>query len=677
MPNRLRTSPSPYLRQHADNPVDWYPWGPEAFARAKDLDRPILLSIGYAACHWCHVMAHESFEDPDIAGLINAAFVAIKVDREEHPAVDASYQAIAQMATGQGGWPLTVFCTPDLRPFYVGTYFPPHNRSGHPGFAEVVGAIAALWQDDRSQIQGIAESWTTSLQQAMAVRVEPSGRRPTSLPVTQAAERMLEDFDHIHGGFGTAPKFPQTDALEVLLRAGGDAAKRAHFTLHCIASGGITDQFGGGFHRYSVDAAWQVPHFEKMLYDNALLTSVYLHAFQQTGDPSFRNVAEAALDFLLGEMRSPEGAFFTSLDADSLGPNGHLYEGAYYTWTPEEIVQVVGQDAAPRTCEHFGITANGNFEHGRSVPHLRALSRDDWDQLPTIRAQLRAARARRPRPARDDKVLAGWNGLVLSALSQAARIVGDPRYQEAAQTLAAFLLSVMRQPDGGLWRCHANVGSAIPGTLEDYAYVTLGLIDLYEGTMDPHWLGASLQLARQIIARFWESKDDTLYLVERDTPLLLIRPHDDTDGSTPCAQSSAVSALLRLAPFTDAPSFRTIPERIIARLSPLMEAHPRAVASLVLAQDRLLPLEITLAPSRDDPTVVDWLVRLNALDLPPVVLTVVAPQVPGSDELPPIWRGRQDADRPTAWVCRGGTCQNPAHTWDALQALIQGAIMPA
>ncbi len=676
MSNRLRASQSPYLRQHADNPVDWYPWGPDAFERARDLDQPILLSIGYAACHWCHVMAHESFEDPDIAALINAAFVAIKVDREEHPAIDASYQAIAQLATGQGGWPLTVFCTPDLRPFYVGTYFPPHHRSGHPGFAEVLGAIAALWQDDRDQVQGIAESWTTSLQRAMAVHADPSGTRPTSLPMAQAAERMLEDFDHIHGGFGTAPKFPQTDALEVLLRGGGDAAERAHFTLRCIASGGITDQIGGGFHRYSVDAAWQVPHFEKMLYDNALLAPLYLHAFQQTGDPSFRSVAETALDYLLREMRSPEGAFFTSLDADSLGPDGQMHEGAYYTWTPEDIARAVGQDAAQRTCEHFGITANGTFEKGRSVPHLGALSRDDWDQLPTIRAQLRAARSRRPRPARDDKVLAGWNGLVLSALSQADRIVGDRRYGDAALALAEFLLSVMRRPDGGLWRCHSSGSIGILGTLEDYAYVTSGLLDLYEGTLDPRWIGESLQLAHQTILRFWESEDATLYLVERDTPQLLIRPHDDTDSSTPCAQSSAVMALLRLAPFTDDPSFRAIPERIFARVAPLMEAHPRAVASLVLAQDRTMPLEITLAPSRDDPTVADWLSRLNTLDLPPKVLTAVAPRVPGIEEIPPIWRGRQDEQRPTAWVCRGGTCQNPAHTWDALQALIEDAIRP-
>lgn len=668
MPNRLSESLSPYLQQHADNPVDWYPWGPAAWHRAREQDRPVLLSIGYAACHWCHVMAHESFEDPDIAAAINRSFVAVKVDREEHPAVDATYQAICQLATGQGGWPLTVFATPDLRPFYVGTYFPPRTRYGRPGFLEVVGAIAEAWQHDRGTLLEIAEEWTGAVRRTVGTSVRSRREGPTAT-ITELAGALLGELDVVHGGFGDAPKFPHAEALDLLLRAGGHARQRACFTLRAMATGGIFDQIGGGFHRYSTDAAWRIPHFEKMLYDNALLPPVYLAAYQATGEADLGASATRTLDFLLRELRSPEGAFFSSLDADSLGPDGKPEEGAFYTWTPAAVREALGDAAqADLACRHFGITEAGNFEHGQSVPHLQALSLEDEGPIEPLRERLRLHREQRSRPGRDEKILCGWNGLALSAFAQAARICAREDYHRVATELGAFLLQRMSREGGGLWRRYRDGKAGIDGTLEDYAYLTSGLIDLYEATFDPRWLGAAMDLARQSVARFWVAEDAAFCLVE-DAPDLLARVRDDGDSGLPAPQSVAVAALLRLAPFTADPDFAAIPAAVLERTGPLLARQPRGMASLLCALDRVEPLEVILG----GPDTRMWLDHLRSRYLPRLVQSHVEVEIPGQAGPVPAWEGRHGADRATAWICRGGTCQLPAHTWADLEAAIAAA----
>ena len=704
MPNRLATARSTYLRQHAENPVDWYPWGEDAFARARDLDRPLLLSVGYAACHWCHVMAHETFEDAALARAVNEAFVPVKVDRQEHPAVDAIYQTICHAVTGQGGWPLTVFLTPDRRPFYVGTYFPPRSRYGQPGFADIVGGLAEAWRRDRAQVLAVAEEWAGLLR-----RLE-EGRPPTAGPseapgrdvVAGAVDRLSADLDPVHGGFAGAPKFPQTEALELLLRAGGRAAARAHFALRCMIGGGIHDQVGGGFHRYSVDAAWQIPHFEKMLYDNALIPVALLSAFQQTADPEFARVARRALDYLLRDMRAPLGGFYSAEDADSLAADGHAEEGAFYTWTPAEIYAVLGDpDLAALNCMHFGVTAQGNFAGGRTVLHLHALSRETppaagepggaGERAATVlaaeedpgvaraRDALLRARSLRHRPTRDEQVLAGWNGLALSAYARAGRILAEPRYVQAARAAAAFLLAEMRAPDGGLFRRWFQGEAGLPGALEDYAYVAGGLIDLYEASLEPRWLVEALGLARQAMRRFWDPARAAFFLVEAGRTDLLYRPQDPGDSGTPSAESAAVAVLLRLAPYVEEPAFREVPAAACERQAEAMRRHPRGMASWLCALDLAVggAREVVLAAPVGEPAaerqVGEWRARLAARYLPDLVLSRWAEGLPGEPTVPPVWAGRGPVGgRATLWVCRGGACLPPVHAWEEVDGVLGG-----
>ena len=671
MPNRLAAESSPYLRQHADNPVDWFPWGQAAFDAARAGDRPILLSVGYAACHWCHVMAHESFEDQDVADVVNAHFVAIKVDREEHPDVDAIYQTVCQAATGQGGWPLTVFLTPDRRPFYAGTYFPPRARYGRPGFRELVLGIAHAWKEDRARVLEVAEQWTDMLQRVERGLAAPG---PEAVPpgpeaLSSAAEALLRSMDPLHGGFGEAPKFPSTEALEVLLRAGGHAADRAVFTLRAMAGGGIYDHLGGGFHRYSVDEAWAVPHFEKMLYDNALLAPLYLWGYQLTGDADLARVARQTLDYLLRDMRGPDGAFFSTEDADSLGPDGHSQEGAFYTWTPAEVSEAVGAKAAPLACRHFGVTEEGNFEGGRTVLHLQAMSVEP-EQMEPIRAAMLAFRNRRPRPGRDEKILAGWNGLAIAALAKAARILGEPRYADAAIAAAEFVLQKMAAGNGGVHRRFMEGTAGIAGTLEDYAYLTGALLDLYEATLESRWLGEAARLARQTVARFWEPDAVAFYLTEKGRADLIQRPRDDGDSGTPAAQSWAVMSLLRLRPYVADSAFDDIPQAVFSRNVEMMRRHPRGMGSLLCALDLAArgPVEVTLALPEAAEAPEEWLQGLRARFIPNLSLSRVETAVPGLDGIPPVWQGRGQVDgKPTIWVCRDGTCRPPAHTWAAVK----------
>jgi len=681
MPNRLADEPSPYLRQHADNPVDWYPWGPAAFAAALDADRPVLLSVGYAACHWCHVMAHESFEDPAIAALMNRDFICVKVDREEHPEVDAIYQLVCQVVTGQGGWPLTVFLTTDLRPFHVGTYFPPTGRYGRPGFAEVLGGVAQAWRQDRAAVVEVATEWTEMVRRMDAARPATASAGPGPGALAAAADALLRDLDPLHGGFGGAPKFPNTPALEVLLRAGGRAAERAVFTLRCMAAGGIFDHLGGGFHRYSVDAAWQVPHFEKMLYDNACLTQVYVAAFQRTGAADLAAVARQSLDYLLRDLRSPEGAFYSTEDADSPGAAGHAEEGAFYTWTPEEVRAALGDDAAADlACRHFGITPHGNVEGGRSVLHLQGMSLEGQAATPVAAIAERLLRQRdlRARPARDEKVLTAWNGLAISAFAQAGRILGESPYTAAATEAAYFLLHRCTAPDGALLRRYHGHGpqgaSGIAGTLEDYAYLAVGLIDLYEATLDPAWLAEAVRLARQAVRRFWEPEAAAFYLTERGNAHLIARPRDDGDSGTPSAQSYAVLALLRLRPYVEDTAFSDIPAAVLGRNAEALARHPRGMGSLLCALDWAAGevLEVVIAAAEDDATAREWLQRLRSRHLPNLVLSRVPPGEPPADLAgAPAWRGRgREGGRPTLWVCRGTACLPPAHDWAGVEAAL-------
>ncbi len=674
MPNRLAQEPSPYLRQHSQQPVDWYPWGDEAFARAAAEDRPILLSVGYAACHWCHVMAHESFEDARLAGLCNAQFVSVKVDREERPEVDALYQGICQAVTGQGGWPLTVFLTPAGEPFYVGTYFPPVSRYGRPGFGDVLAAVARAWRDDRPRVREVAAEWAALVRRLQAVQGGGAGAAggPERASFLAAADAIAGQVDPVAGGFGGGPKFPHTSAMEVLLRAGGSAAARAVFSLRAMAAGGIHDHLGGGFHRYSVDGRWAVPHFEKMLYDNALLAQVYLAAYQRTAAADLGDVVRDTLGYLLDRMRGPEGAFFSTEDADSPDADGHPAEGAFYTWTPDEVAAAVGEaDLARAACEHFGVRPGGDIEGGRSVLRLGSVEMDPADR-PRVLAALRAARERRPRPARDEKVLAGWNGLAISAFARAGRVLEEPRFTAAATAAASFVLDRLRTADGGLLRRHPAGPQALPGTLEDYAYLAGGLLDLYEATLDGSWLGAAADLARQAVRRFWDGEARAFCLSEAGSPHLLDRPRDDGDGGTPSPQSALVLVLVRLRGLGGDEAWAPLPDAVLDRCAPLLRQHPLGLASLLCVLDALTdPLEVVLAlPDGAEPPR-DWRRGLAARYLPNLQLSAVGPVPPGLGGHPAAWEGRAPvAGRPTLWVCRAGVCSAPAHDWAEVEGLL-------
>jgi uncharacterized protein YyaL (SSP411 family) len=645
MANHLAGERSPYLLQHVNNPVDWYPWGDAAIARARAEGKPILLSIGYAACHWCHVMAHECFEDPAIAAQMNDGFVNVKVDREERPDLDAIYQGICQIAGRPGGWPLTVFLTPELRPFFVGTYFPPKPRHGLPALPEVLDAVRQAWETRRAEVERVAAQWTAALAQAEDLEASARSLASTTANSTaEAAQRLLGHFDRTHGGFGRAPKFPNPEGLELLLRAGGEARAQALHALRQMARGGIYDQLGGGFHRYSVDAAWQVPHFEKMLYDNALLPPLYLAAHQITGEDLYARVARETCAFLLRELGAPDGGFYGTLDADSEGE-----EGRFYLWSHDEVVAVAGPEAA----RAYGVTPEGNFAGGRAV--LRYVQ----EPPAGARAKLLAAREKRPRPARDEKILTGWNGLAISALAQAGRILGEPGFTEAAGRTAAFLRRELAVGEDGLLHVH---GRAIRGLLQDYAYLCNGLIDLYEATFDTAWIRWALALSRGAVARF--CADGAFYQTEAGQADLIHRPRDLMDAGTPSGEGLMVRALLRLASWTgdDAVARRVLERRLAAALQ-----RPWGQASLLCAAD-FVPVELTLA---GEPPAA-WLQRLAARYLPNLVLSRVDPAWPGDP--PPLWAGKAPAPdgRPRAWVCRGFTCSLPLQSWVEVEAALAG-----
>ena len=557
MPNRLIHETSPYLLQHAHNPVDWYPWGEEALARSRAEDKPILLSIGYSACHWCHVMERESFENEGIASLMNELFINIKVDREERPDLDAVYMEAVQMLTGGGGWPMTVFLTPAAKPFYGGTYFPPVDRQNMPGFPRLLRAISEAYRDSRGEIDR-----TT---QEIAVQMGHAGLLPTgdvTLTVDilhQAYSNLAAGFDYQDGGIGAAPKFPQPMALEFLLRyyqhgypdASGRALDMVNLTLEKMAYGGIYDQVGGGFHRYSTDAFWLVPHFERMLYDNALLARLYLHAHLATGQALYRRIAQETLDYVLREMTDPRGGFYSAQDADSEGE-----EGKFFVWTPGEIRSALGEADAGIFGSYFGVTDAGNFT-GKTILNVPQppASFAEMHGLPLERLQavidrgrrtLREVRERRVHPPRDDKVLTSWNGLMLRSLAEAAVGLGRADYLRAAIDNANFLLETMR-PKGRLLRTYRDGQARLLGYLEDHAFLADGLLALYEATFDSRWLGEAISLAGSMVGLFWDEGAGVFYDTGVDHETLLVRPRDVFDNAQPCGGSVASDLLLRLA----------------------------------------------------------------------------------------------------------------------------------
>jgi uncharacterized protein YyaL (SSP411 family) len=681
--NRLAGESSPYLRQHMHNAVDWYPWSAEALARARELDRPIFLSIGYAACHWCHVMEHESFENEAIAKLLNESFVSIKVDREERPDLDQIYMAAVQALTGQGGWPMSVFLTPDLRPFTGGTYFPPDDRYGRPGFARVLQSVAEWWRTRRGDIDRAAVDLTEVLQGLGQLAPAEGELRPELL--RHAVNQLAHAFDPRHGGFGRAPKFPHPMDLRLLLRAwlrfgDEDALRMARVTLDHMAMGGIYDHLGGGFARYSTDERWLVPHFEKMLYDNALLTPAYLEAFQATREPFYREVAEETLAWVLREMTSSEGPFYSTLDADSEGE-----EGKYYVWTAAEIGSVLGEDAALFR-EVYGVEADGNWEHGKNILHrvktiaqYARLNKLDEAQLlhrlDAARKRLFEVRNRRVRPGLDDKTLTSWNGLMIGALAVAAGVLDRPDLAAVATKAADFILTRMRTADGRLlhtWR-HGSEPK-LNGYLEDYAYLIDGLVSLYEATFEPRWIEAAGNLTRVLMDQFWDSADAGFFSTGRDHEQLIARTKDSHDNATPSGNAVAVLAILRMAKLTGRQEYREHAETTLRRFSGILNRHPTAVAQMLIALDFWVGPVDELAIV-GDPAAEDTHRVLRAAWSqfhPRRVLGLKAGKGDTSkqDAVLPLLAGKKAEGAVTTYICRDFACQAPLIGADAAVAAL-------
>jgi hypothetical protein len=665
--NRLIHESSPYLRQHAHNPVDWYPWGPEALTLARQRDCPIFLSIGYSACHWCHVMEHESFQEESIARLLNEHFVCIKVDREERPDLDQIYMAAVQMISGSGGWPMSVFLTPEGKPFTGGTYFPPEDRYGRPGFRRILDSLIALWRERRPQVEEAAEDLTQHLQGFGTIEGAAGDIQPEML--LRARERLANQFDPTHGGFGSPPKFLHVMDMRLLLRIWkryGDAPSlhMVRHTLERMALGGLRDHLGGGFARYSTDERWLVPHFEKMLYDNALLARLYTEAFQATGDPFFREVIDETFTWLQREMTSPEGAFYSSQDADSEGE-----EGKFYVWTAEQIDSLLGEQAASFRLTYH-ITPRGNWEdrHAPGQPKniLHLSRRLGPDPFAAARATLFAARERRIRPGLDDKILTSWNGLMIAALAHAASVLDRPEYAERAARAADFLLATLRRPDGRLLRTWSAGHSAkIDACLDDYAYLLDGLVTLYETTGGMRWLTEAQRLVAILFEQFWDTAEGGFFYTAHDHERLIARGKDPHDGATPAPGAVAVTALLRLIRLTGDTTHLPAIEHVFRLHRGLMEKHPTAVSQLLLALDfHLGPVrEYALIAGANADETRRILAVLHGRFEPNKVVAL------GPSELP-LLAGREAGTEPRLFICENFACQQPLVGVEAIQAAL-------
>jgi uncharacterized protein len=681
-PNRLIHETSPYLLQHAYNPVDWYPWGPEALARAAAEDKPVLLSVGYSACHWCHVMAHESFENPDTAALMNELFVNVKVDREERPDIDAIYMDAVQAMTGGGGWPMTVFLTPDGKPFYGGTYFPPVPRYNMPGFPQLLAAISEAWQNRRKELLDAGERLADALNRT--AQITASGAALDEVLLERATARLMRSFDKVEGGFGGAPKFPQPMNLDFLLqryyqRRDPSYLQAVTFTLTKMAGGGMYDQLGGGFHRYSTDDEWLVPHFEKMLYDNAQLARTFLHAWQLTGDPFFRRIVEETLDYVLAEMTSPEGAFYSTQDADSEGK-----EGKYFIWTLDEILELLGPEDGQLTAGYWGVTQRGNWREGgagANILHVRRpleVVAGDLRVTPERLAEavvrgrkvLLDAREQRVHPGRDEKVLAEWNGLMLYAFAEAGAVLGRGDYLDAARANADFLLSGMRDASAAsgirLHRSWKAGDGRLNGYLEDYAAVALGLLAVYQVTFELRWLQAAISLADEILDRFLDIENGGFFQTAADHEKLVARRKDFVDSAVPAGNSLAADLLLRLAKLLDRPAYVEAAAGAFGLMAEGMGEQPLAFGRLLSALGFYVHPGYEIAIMGVLAQTSELLAEAWRRFLPTSIVAGGPPDSEAAQQVALL------ADRPlldgkvTAYVCRNYACNLPATTAEEL-----------
>jgi uncharacterized protein YyaL (SSP411 family) len=698
MSNALALESSPYLRQHAENPVDWLPWGPIALERARELDRPLLVSIGYSACHWCHVMEHESFENDEIAGVLNEHFVSIKVDREERPDLDQIYMASVQlMNRGQGGWPMSVFLTPDLKPFAGGTYFPPDDRYGRPGFKRVLLSVAEWWKTRRDEIVEMSAEVTERIQ-GMG-RLEPGAGELGTAMLQRAVSNLGRTFDPVNGGFGSAPKFPHPMDLRVLLRAwqrfGGDETLHiVRHTLDRMAMGGIYDHLGGGFARYSTDARWLVPHFEKMLYDNALLVPCYLETYQATGAPFYREIVEETLGWVLRDMTSPEGPFYSTLDADSEG-----VEGKFYVWTAAEIEQILCKDESDLFCAVYGAEPDGNWHdeagHGPPGPtnilnrvktfdqiaRLNRIPEDDLRaRIDKSRRTLFEVRNRRVWPGRDEKALTSWNGLMISALAQAGAVLENPGYLAAASRAADFILTRMRTPDGRLLRSYSSgTEPKLNAYLEDYSFLADALVSLYEATFEPRWIEAVLQIVQVMIDQFWDPAEGGFFYTGRDHESLIARNKDPHDNAIPSGNSMAVTALLRLVKLTGRVDLQVKGEATLKLYAGLLASQPTAAGQMLVA------LDFYLGPVQEfaivgDPAAEETKRVLRAIRRGFRPNAVVALRTPTTDakteELIPLLAGKVAKGAVTTYICEHFACQAPLVGAKAFETVLPGSNKP-
>ena len=678
--NRLATETSPYLLQHAHNPVDWYPWGEDAFVKAKAEDKPILLSVGYSACHWCHVMEHESFENEQIAGLMNRLFVNIKVDREERPDVDEIYMNAVQMLTGRGGWPMTVFLTPDGKPFYGGTYFPPEDRHNIPAFPRVLAGIAQAYREKPADVAKSTAEILSRLEQ-LAQRQQTT--RPLDVSVLEkTAEGLAQHYDETHGGIGQAPKFPNSSVFALFLRQAHATGNQRYLnmtthTLRKMAQGGMYDHLGGGFHRYSVDERWLVPHFEKMLYDNALLARLYLEGYQASGDPFFRQVVEEILAYVEREMMSPEGGFYSTQDADSEG-----VEGKFFVWDQDEVMRILGDDVGEIFCRYYDVTDVGNFEH-KNILHptlemaqLARLFQRDVDETTQLIARAKdtlfAVREQRVKPGRDDKILTSWNGLMISAFAEAYKVLGHPGYLEVARRSIHFVQTALCR-EGRLLRSYKDGQAKFNAYLDDYACFSAALLDVYEATFEPEYLDRAVAFTDVLLARFWDAQEGGFFFTSSDHEALISRSKSAFDGSVPSGNSVAVSVLLRLYYATEKQDYLTKAEMLLRLFYDALEQNPFGFSNMLCGLDFYLrrPQEIVLLgdPTASETTAL--LHNIHASFIPNKTLLCFDPAQPPQRGVPGLLAGKTRIDdKLTAYVCHNFVCSLPVTSWEELRPLI-------
>ncbi len=679
-PNRLIHEKSPYLQQHAYNPVDWYPWGEEAFQKAINENKPIFLSIGYSTCHWCHVMEYESFEDEEVAKILNESFVSIKVDREERPDLDNIYMSVCQAMTGSGGWPLNLFLTPERKPFFSGTYFPKTERYGNPGFIAILKQISNLWKTNKESVVASSEQITKVLQSMAAIT---PGEILTQETLKHAYEQLRDNFDMIYGGFGSSPKFPTPHNYTFLLRwwkRSNDpmALEMVEKTLERMGRGGMYDQLGGGFHRYSTDEYWLVPHFEKMLYDQALIAMAYTEAYQSTGKPYYADIVKGIFRYVLRDMTSPEGGFYSAEDADSEG-----VEGKFYVWTPDEIVKILGEKDGRIFCDYYDVSREGNFEE-KNILHvdkpldafakLEGIKPEELRELlRSAREKLFAVREKRVRPHKDDKILTSWNGLMIAALARGAQALHEPEYAQMAVRATDFILNALHRKDGTLLRRHRLGESAISGYLDDYAYFVWGLIELYEATFETKYLKIALELNKQMVENFWDEKGGGFFFSGKRNEQLIAQTKEIYDGATPSGNSVALFNILRLERMTGNPGLGKIGEQLVKTFGETISQHPSGYTHFLCALDFALgpTREIVIAGEPDHKDTKQILEEIGKRFLPRKIVLLNSPKDTSLEEIAEFVKEQKPIDgRATVYVCENYACKSPVNNINQIIQLL-------